>query len=539
MTRMLFPSVLLLGAAVMAQTAPDPSGRGNLPVTNVDYKIERVLVPSIAYPVDVWATVWHPTNLPGGPYPLVLILHGNHGICRTPGTLNDVCTATPPICPAGFIQTPQEKGYNYFAEKLASHGYIVASINANSINCRANAIPERGRLVQEHLRRWSQWNTGAGAEPFGGRFAGKVNLQNVGLIGHSRGGEGVRAAYNMNRDENSPFGIKAVIEISPVDFGRGLANPLYNVDDVHFGLVLSACDADVSDNQGIRALDRSLFLQEKNPTTKVQKYVWGSNHNFFNSEWLPESTLFPCVDLPIMTTRPPQEAVGAVYLMGMIRAWLGNENFPGLLTGDLPPPPAVQVPVDTAYLESPSRTWTVENFTHAAAPRLNQAGAVNSWINLNIRSCNAGNCALAPVNWTHDVGTFVADVSWPQRPGATASLTIPLSSGGEGVDISQYRYISFRVAAKYSELNPTNPGTQNFTVQLSTESGSSNGVQTASYTNIPFPVGGLFRRSILKTVRIPLSSLGEFDRTKVTRIHLIFDQNPTGAIFLTDLQFVP
>src|SRR5262249_26019914 len=158
------------------------------------------------------ATVWYPTGLSTGNYPLVLLLHGHHGICRMPDSTDDVCSSVPPACPAPYVRTPNHRGYDYIASKLASWGYVVASIEANATHCRDDVSPmitERGRLTQEHLRRWQQWNSPAGAPPFGTLFSGKINLSSIGLMGHSRGGEGMRAAQTFNREEGAPFGITA------------------------------------------------------------------------------------------------------------------------------------------------------------------------------------------------------------------------------------------------------------------------------------------------------------------------------------------
>src|SRR5262249_9598884 len=206
----------------------------------------------------------------------------------------DDCAPDPPICPPGTVQTPNHRGYDYIAEQLASWGYVVASINANAINCRDDGIPERGRLVQEHLRRWIAWNQPGGAAPFGTLFSGRVDLERVGLMGHSRGGEGVRAAYQYNRADGSPVDIRAVFEIGPVDFGVFGVHPVFDANDVSFSVLLPYCDSDVSDLQGMRVYDRSQRYLEVEPKPKAQQMIWGANHNFFNSEWDDEA--FMCID---------------------------------------------------------------------------------------------------------------------------------------------------------------------------------------------------------------------------------------------------
>jgi hypothetical protein len=62
-------------------------------------------------------------------------------------------------------------------------------------------IQARGRLVLKHLQRLYEWNTN-GTPPdkrgtIGIELRNRLDFNNIGLMGHSRGGEGVRAAYNI------------------------------------------------------------------------------------------------------------------------------------------------------------------------------------------------------------------------------------------------------------------------------------------------------------------------------------------------------
>src|SRR4029079_16983253 len=76
-----------------------------------------------------------------------------------------------------------------------------------------------------------------------GPFSHKVDMNNIGLMGHSRGGEAVGIAAAFNRLSHYPddanvkfnfnFNIKSVFAIAPVD-GQyrpaGVPNPLENVN---------------------------------------------------------------------------------------------------------------------------------------------------------------------------------------------------------------------------------------------------------------------------------------------------------------------
>ena len=115
-----------------------------------------------------WVTgsVHYPEDLSGGPFPVILILHGRHSSCYNPGT-GWTSIAWP--CTAGYEPIPSYTGYDYLAEQMASHGYIVISVSANSISSTDNSVGDygmqaRGELLQHHLDLWNDWNT-VGGDP--------------------------------------------------------------------------------------------------------------------------------------------------------------------------------------------------------------------------------------------------------------------------------------------------------------------------------------------------------------------------------------
>jgi hypothetical protein len=505
--------------------ASDPSELGPFVVSTDEYRFNNVSVPRVPYPVDLWGVVFYPTGLPEGPYPLVIFLHGNHGICRQ-GT-SDFCAPDPPSCPGGYTQTPNHRGYDYAASRLASYGYIVVSISANAINCRADGIPERGRLVLAHLDRWAIWNSPDGAPPFGARFSGKVDLNNTGLMGHSRGGEGVRAAYNYNYNEGLGYGINAVYEIGPVDFNRR-----FNIFDTPWSVLLPGCDGDVSDNQGMRAFDRAQTLSEPiYPSPKAQQFIWGTNHNFYNQEWLNDDGR--CM-LQTRISKENQEQAGRVYLMGFFRTFLGGESFYDLFTADHTPPASVQTVVDSAYTEGRDYLTIIDDFTASQSPNVNTAGGANTANNLGISTCSS-NCGST---WRHDPVKRAGAITWPGGGSGTPSFQLALAPGGAAVDVSGNASLSFRVAEQLSTLNPSS-GIQNFSVVLVTAGGTvSNPATIANYGAVRIPVGSVDRKSVLKTVRVPLD-LFRADLTQVTHIKFLFDQVATGAIFMSDIVFSP
>jgi hypothetical protein len=73
----------------------------------------------------------------------------------------------------------------------------VDAINAYDGDAYDAGAMARSELVLAHLDLWKRWFTSGGGL-FGRKFVGKVDLRNVGLMGHSRGGEGVARAAVLN-----------------------------------------------------------------------------------------------------------------------------------------------------------------------------------------------------------------------------------------------------------------------------------------------------------------------------------------------------
>src|SRR5262245_43295430 len=157
---------VLTAAIGWAQTAPDATGIGPHATTSSEYKLPAAVDPDVPgeLPTELWARVYRPRNLGAGLHPLLIFLHGNHATCGRPEgigpgrlDINAQYTFTG-TCPDGYVVAPSHEGYAYLAERLASWGYFVVSINANR---GVNAAPpvdgdrglnlRRGRLILRHL----------------------------------------------------------------------------------------------------------------------------------------------------------------------------------------------------------------------------------------------------------------------------------------------------------------------------------------------------------------------------------------------------
>src|SRR5919109_3591635 len=78
--------VLLLGVtAVPRAWAQDPGVSGPFAVTVEEYNYGDTAFtpPGFPGPVELVGQVHRPTNLSGGPFPLLVFLHGRHGVCES------------------------------------------------------------------------------------------------------------------------------------------------------------------------------------------------------------------------------------------------------------------------------------------------------------------------------------------------------------------------------------------------------------------------------------------------------------------------
>ncbi len=123
-------SILLLfvGVAATGQTTPDPGAPGPYTVTKGEYNFGDAVanLDSLTPNAEVRASVHYPTTLVGGPFPVIVLLHGRHSTCYriTPPNISSLSWP----CPTGYASIESFQGYDYHARFMASHGYIVISI---------------------------------------------------------------------------------------------------------------------------------------------------------------------------------------------------------------------------------------------------------------------------------------------------------------------------------------------------------------------------------------------------------------------------
>ncbi len=260
------------------------------------------------------ARVWYPAG--EGPFPLVLIVHGNHR-----------------------MEDYSDPGYAYLGELFASRGIILASVDENFLNSTMSASVDiradrpgleeendaRGWLLLEHLRQWRDWNLAPGNP-----FHDKVDIERIALIGHSRGGEAVGIAAAFNSLQRYPddasvafdfnFNLRGVIAIAPV-YGQYKPRNRYTpVRGVNYFTIHGDMDGDVQSFEGMAQYSRVSF-GDGPFRFRSGLYVLGANHGQFNTRWKNlDTSLFNAwtLDLYGIMDGEAQRDVARVYFSAFL-----------------------------------------------------------------------------------------------------------------------------------------------------------------------------------------------------------------------------
>ena len=528
-----------------AQT-PDPGLMGTHAVLKMEYDLGDAYLPAVP-PTFPWTmecrgSVHYPADLTSGPFPVLLWLHGRHETCYDPTTF---ATSSSWPCPSPRVPITSYAGYDYAARTMASHGYIVISISANSINAHDAGSSDagmtaRGHLMQNHLDLWQGWNTTVTTGPFGSTFVGALDLNNVGTMGHSRGGEGAIYNAEYNRSLGSPYGIKAILTLAPVDFYRHVVNGIPLMD------VSPYCDGDVNDLQGVHFYDNARYKDTTDETPKHLLLVMGANHNYFNTVWTPVSYPAGGVDDwtytgtafdPFCGVSAPgngrldttkQKAVYNTYAAAFYRYYIGHEKqfAPILETEDVIPPASALVDSTKIFISNhPGRTLRhdlnrTDSTTDTAYSTIHGPVTTNGLVSysicgggLTMTSCGIGSQAHEPHKGSVSYpGLEQIKLRW-DNPTDWFQNAIP--AGYE--DLTYFKCLQFRASVNYIESSP-GPNTD-FTVQLIDSAGAVSGQAVSAHTYCMFYEPGTTASDLPKicfnTIRIPLTSFTVINIAKV------------------------
>ncbi|MEV4317192.1 hypothetical protein [Actinocrispum sp. NPDC049592] len=350
--------------------------------------------------IELTASVQYPSNIRQGVHPLVVFLHGQWETCADRQAGNEYMAALPVLsgpgaskdpavraqaeatiqrtaalltqwpCAPGTPPMPSYRGFDYVGKELARHGYVVVSVSANGVNAGEGgqaADMARAALINKHLAMWQELSA-KGTGPLAGKlskdFRGHVDLNNVGTVGHSRGGRAVvYQAADVHRGQ-WPAGVtvKAVVPLAAAGYyapdPEAPENDDYRITKIPFELLMGGCDPVTNP----AAHDYFTNAAGRNEKRISQVLMHGANHNFLNVQWSPSSGQVVahddveraaqlgqrarpqpghCANTDTnadekQLTEPQERATATTYLAAFLRRYLGGETaFDPLLTGQL------------------------------------------------------------------------------------------------------------------------------------------------------------------------------------------------------------
>jgi dienelactone hydrolase len=529
---------------VSARAGQDELEEGPYEVERAVYDLgDEAFVPSrLGRGVELVGDVHYPAGLPDGPYPLVLFLHGNHSSCYRGRR-----TRFQWPCPNGWAPLPNYEGYDYVARRLASFGFVVASAGANGVNVhgsrlRSTGMRQRGELLERHLDLWRDWST-AGGDPFGTDFVGNVDLERIGTMGHSRGGEGAIWQVILDRRRPDPYEIDAVLPLAPVDFTRRTVN------NVPLSVMLPYCDGDVSDLQGIHFFDDARYRREGDPTPKHTVTVFGANHNFFNTVWTPGEYpgSFDDGNRPCGRRLDPegQRRVGSLFIADFFRRYLADAvELDPLWIGAEPPSELApdQALVSYHAPDLPDRRRDLDRFTGPSDISVNALGGRVAprrmeryeWCAETWRDA----CVPGPLKYSdvHLTGLSQGVLGWTSRD---ASVRFRIPSGRS--DVAGFDALQLRVAPNPGYAQALGVPRQNFVVELTDRAGVSASVPASRIARqaLTFPPGlqRFAGHVILNQLRFPLELFEGVDLGDIRDVEVEFSRHRRGAINVADLAF--
>lgn len=473
--------------------------------------------------------VWYPQG--EGPFPLVLIVHGNHAMSE-----------------------PSDPGYAYLAEHLASRGYIAVSVDENYLNGlmvldgELQEIPLRAWLLLQHLQQWQNWN-----DTPGNPFYGRVDLAQIGLIGHSRGGEAVAHAAEMNGDDDYNFGIQGVVAIAPSDNYRPASGAALTVEHASYLLLAGGHDGDTHISYGLPQYNRVDFRH--NPDGfKALAYLYQANHGQFNTVWANRDRgFFGSLLLnraPLMAGEAQREAAKVLittFLDAAVRGQAGYRQLfanPAAATSWLPAGILVTQYADASFI------------------------TVNSnRPNTRITNIDAGNSVVTVANLTTaEVERLeLRDGQTPQR---NSALHLEWTAGPQpvyAIEIAAERLARWQLTAQHSLTfalanAPETPAVQDIWIELAEAGGVTARLPLSHfgpiYPALPAhlvkadwisPLKGFQMvnttpyETVLQSYNLPLTAFQAanpaFNPAELQVIRFLFDGTTAGALYLDEIGF--
>ncbi|MFN0244636.1 MAG: hypothetical protein ACKVWV_17250 [Planctomycetota bacterium] len=469
------------------------------------------------------------TSTPPGVHPLVLLMHGD-----------------------GHDQLD----YGYLMSHLARNGFIAATISNGGTNLeRTGQALTFLSFIRNH---WTH----------------RLHVaNNIGLIGHSRGGEAVLTLARRIGELGLSHNVNAIISLAPTDNdegGGGVHESLDGGESESFLVIYGTDDEDVYGRcvsgtlpgcgdpagapmrTGFALYDRAgseggtePFPVYDDVVTKSMLFVERANHNRWRST---------CTDGAIFDSLLSCDThwnIAKGYMNAFLRWRLrGQKVFKNFFTGRWMPP-AVEADgarIHTQYSEGYGRR-VLDNFEQNTWQTNSLGGSVTSGGAIQV-VLEGSTWGYEPTS-THDTESLV--VTWAP-PGLAPWLrwSIPNGTTAQGArfrDVSDFGFFSFRAGQVFdSSFNAAETPKDLYVEFRDSGNNTSTWVRASDYAELPYPreaqvlyAGILINvaKSAMNTVRIPICDVEGVDLENISEVRLYFSVpgSNSGELLIDNLEF--
>jgi hypothetical protein len=441
-------------------------------------------------------------------YPLIVIIHGNG---------HDYTT------------------YDFLLAHFARNGFIAASIDVKYFNGTIDKHGMSGQGRAEALfPHLNVINT---------KFSSKVQ-NNIGIMGHSRGGDAMVKAARINQQLSLGHNINAVIALAPTDqYGTEVLGGAWSKP---FFVLYGSRDGDIAGwvgtpgytvpQTGFAHYDRA------NGSKKSMCFVYRATHNGF----ITDNFDAEYGDIAYLIPPASQQAFTKAYMNAFYRWNLKNEpQWEGMFAGEWTPG-SISATGSKFYIQYHDTTTKVVDEFEGAIDW--QASTIGGTVEHN------GTLPMDPSEGKMSAAV-IAGLD-PKSPHDTQGLKVKWNNAGDKLvfsipsdhkNVSDYSVLSFRVTQKIdSGSNPSNQS-QNFRVALKDGFNNERAVRVSPFYDIPFPdhrSNHSLSKSAMLTVRIPLKSyrivcagLNQVNLDDITTLTFLFSEMNTGEIEIDNIEF--
>jgi hypothetical protein len=482
----------------------DESTQGSLSITDDEHgPWTTPLRASVYFPADMaGATSAGQISAAQANYPLVVCVHGNGA-------------------DTGYL------GYEYLLQHFAQNGFVAASIYMNV--CMGGT--GRARALRKHL------------DILFTMFGTHVT-NNIGIMGHSRGGEGVVIAARLNSQEAWGYNLNAVVSLAPTDqytsetFAGAWAKP--------YLVIYGSLDGDLAESWdcGFSLYDRAAGMQ------KSMAFVYGACHDRFNTVWGDNDIYWGKLgmnDIARVITVDAHHAIAKGYMAAFFRQYLrGETQWAGIFKGEwVPAAITIADPTTKIYMQyedTPANVRTIDDFEGAHTGTSWQTSTIGGGVTQSGLPATPNENQLNAIDTHSPHVTSGLMLTW-NSVGDSLSFDVPVGQR----DVSGFEALSFRATQVVNSASNPNGQAQDLRVTLTDGNGNSRAIRVSKIAEIPWPDMRDFdwyRKSALCTIRIPMRSytikclnIIAVDITNVVSVTFDFSEVATGQIAIDSVQF--